>query len=621
MVNAKRVFAITCLLLSMQLTGAEEADSEPVNSVAELDARIQSILDETGAPGMIGTIVYGDEIVWRGAVGMANLDFEQPVTHNTLFRVGSISKTFVSLAILKLVERGELSLDDLISNLAPETGVVNPWENTDPVRLVHTLEHTAGFDDIHFRDFAFSDANVTTLQGIEFNNGSRNVRWRPGTRMAYSNIGPAIAAVALENVTGMTFENFVKEEVFDPLGMNTASFFFAEGVASSYSPNNDMIPYTHILARPSGALNATSTDMAQLLRMFLGRGNLEGYQLIQPETLTRMELPETTVGAEQGLEIGYGLSNATGDLNGFIFHGHNGGIDGFSSYYGYSPEANRGFFYSVNQPNRPAIQQIRTLLSEFITQDLVKPAPPPIVELSEEELTKYEGLYETDSPRIQLVAGIERLMPMKVRAEEGNLVLQPLTGEATDLFPLGNDLFRRAEDPVATFAFGTSPDNENLLQFNQGTLKKIGPLRAYGRLLALLYGIIMFVSSLLFAIYWTVMKLRPKHKRPATPYLWVRGMPALAAMSLTLFGLSVMGLLGSGSPAEISLVSVGVFFTSLLFPMLAIVALYTVASKFQQRWEVGTAVWHFSMHSSLGMAVLALFLFSYGWIGLQTWAY
>ncbi len=621
---ARQLLTVVCLLLSVHLHGAEDVAADPATSPEALDARILTILEETGTPGMIGVIVDGDEVVWQGALGMANLDFEQPVTHDTLFRVGSISKSLVSLAILKLVERGQLKLDDLIRDLAPETGVVNPWEETDPVRLAHTLEHTAGFDDIHFRDFAFSDPNVTNIQGIEFNNHSRNVRWRPGTRMAYSNIGPPIAAVALENVTGMTFESFVDREIFGPLGMNTATFFFAEGVASSYGPDNQLSPYTHIPVRPSGAMNVTGADMARLLKMFIGRGSLGSFQLIRPDTLARMETPTTTVGAERGLEVGYGLSNYTSIRNGFVFHGHNGGIDGFLSSYAYLPEAGRGYFYSVNQRNRPAIRRINELIVDFITHDLTPPTPPPVVEISDAELAGFEGFYESDSPRMQLLAGIEKLSFRTIRADDGKLTLKPLLGEETELLPLGNNQFRRDEDPVATFVFATSSDNENLLQLGHSTFKKTGPIKAYGRLLAILYAAIMWISSLVFALYWIVKKLRPRHTRSATPYMRVRAMPAAAAATFALFVFLVFRLLDIQTPSDIGVLTpltFGFWLVSWMFPVLTGLAMFAVVSQYKHRREVGLAVWHHSLHTVLGLAFFTLFMFSFGFVGLRTWAY
>jgi CubicO group peptidase (beta-lactamase class C family) len=75
-------------------------------------------------------------------------------TADTLFRIGSTSKVFVSLSILMLVDQGKLSLDDPVHKLAPEVWFDNPWESSDPVRAVNLLEHTTGWDDLHFREYA-----------------------------------------------------------------------------------------------------------------------------------------------------------------------------------------------------------------------------------------------------------------------------------------------------------------------------------------------------------------------------------------------------------------------------------------------------------------------------------
>ncbi|MFT4714217.1 MAG: CubicO group peptidase (beta-lactamase class C family) [Candidatus Azotimanducaceae bacterium] len=617
MKNAKILFGVLLLLPCLQITAAEDVSS--ATAVGDLDARILEILEETGAPGMIGAIVYGDEMIWQGALGVANIEFERPVTPDTLFRVGSITKTMVSLSILKLVERGQIELDGLITDLAPEAGVENFWKDTSPIKLVHTLEHTAGFDDIHFKDYAFSDPNVTTLQGIESNNNSRRSRWRPGTRMAYSNIGPAVAALALENVTGMRFESFVSEEIFKPLGMNTATLFFAEGVAASYTPDNTKSPYIHIPVRPSGSMNATSADMAQLLKMFIGRGSLSGVQLIQPESLSRMETPTTTVAAGNGLQTGYGLSNYTTLRNGFVFHGHNGGIDGFSSSYAYLPSAERGFFYSVNQPNSLAVRRINELIADFITEDLTPPVPTAIIEQTESELAQFEGVYERNSPRMELIAGVERLLFSTVRVIDGKLLIKPFLGDEIELFPVGNSMFRGADEAIASFAFVSSPDNEDLLQTGQSTLMKISSSKAYGRILSIGYAVLVLLSTIVFTGIWIGRKLLRRSKE--IPYLRVRSVPAIATLFFSLYVYVIASMLSSSGIGEVTILTVGFWLISLLLPIVVGMSVYVVISNFGRRQQVGIAVWHHSLHTVIALSILVTILISYGFIGMRTWAY
>ncbi len=114
-------------------------------------------------------------------------------TGDTLFRIGSISKMFVSLSVLMLQEQGQLALDDLVRSRIPDVAFENPWEQTDPVRIVHLLEHTTGFDDLTFREYAHGRL-VTLKEGLDYEPRSRKSRWRPGTRFSYCNSGPPMAA-------------------------------------------------------------------------------------------------------------------------------------------------------------------------------------------------------------------------------------------------------------------------------------------------------------------------------------------------------------------------------------------------------------------------------------------
>ena len=108
-------------------------------------------------------IATRDGIVSTAGIGLADVATGTPATPDTLFRTGSISKTVVALAVLKLVEEGRLTLDAPVRSLVPEIAFTNAWEATDPVRVVHLLEHTTGWDDYHAKQAANSDPRPLTL--------------------------------------------------------------------------------------------------------------------------------------------------------------------------------------------------------------------------------------------------------------------------------------------------------------------------------------------------------------------------------------------------------------------------------------------------------------------------
>ena len=114
-----------------------------------------------------------------------------------------------------LADQGKLSLDDPVHKLAPEVWFENPWEATDPVRVVDLLEHTTGWDDMHLREYAKQAPDSMTLrEGLDYDHHSRISRWRPGTRMAYCNSGPPVAAYIVEKLTGQRFEDYVQQNFF-----------------------------------------------------------------------------------------------------------------------------------------------------------------------------------------------------------------------------------------------------------------------------------------------------------------------------------------------------------------------------------------------------------------------
>src|SRR5271156_2288648 len=116
----------------------------PAN-IEEVKSAVAAILKKYNVPGAGIALVTKDKVVWTGGVGKADLATNRDVTADTMFRVGSITKGFVALSALQLAERGKLSLDEKVSDVAPEIPVVNPWAATNPVTLAQLLEHTAGF--------------------------------------------------------------------------------------------------------------------------------------------------------------------------------------------------------------------------------------------------------------------------------------------------------------------------------------------------------------------------------------------------------------------------------------------------------------------------------------------
>src|SRR5512146_21127 len=370
----KRILPFLLLLaVCLPLVSQDDKPIVPPKDTTELHQRIEKILKDNKVPGTGVVIANREGIVWTEGIGKSDVAANKDASPDTLFRIGSISKTFVSLSILKLQQEGRMDLNATVHSLAPEVQFQNKWESTDPVRVVNLLEHTTGWDDLRFKEYASSDPKPLSLEeGLNIAPVSRTSRWKPGTRFSYCNSGPAVAAFVIEKVTGKRFEDYVKENFFEPIGMPTADYFYSpqaqQHLATLYdSDGKTPVPYWHISMRPAGAINASAREMGNYVRFFLNRGAVNGVQLISADSIARMETPLTYYGARAGLRTGYGLNNYTSlDDNGFVWHGHNGGVQGGLSELAYLPEDGVGYFFSINSSSGKAMRQMSRLLQAYL---------------------------------------------------------------------------------------------------------------------------------------------------------------------------------------------------------------------------------------------------------------
>ena len=255
-----------CVAADQAADKADKKDEKPkpAQSIDELRQQLEKILKDTHTPGVSVAIVHRDAPEWVAGLGTADVASSRPNTPDTLFRIGSTSKAFASLSILMLADQGKLSLDDPVHKLVSDVWFENQWEATDSIRVVNLLEHTTGWDDMHLREYAKQAPDSMSLRdGLDYDHHSRTSRWRPGTRMAYCNSGPPVAAYIVEKITGQRFEDFVEQNLFRPIGMKTAAYFQSSPATTLYhNDGKTPYPYWHILLRPAGSINASANDMA-----------------------------------------------------------------------------------------------------------------------------------------------------------------------------------------------------------------------------------------------------------------------------------------------------------------------------------------------------------------------
>ena len=633
LISTKRIAtALLLLVTSLRNTFGADGESGP-KSIPELQTAIETVLKETRTPGAAIAIVSRDKVEWVAGVGKADGAANKPVTPETLFRIGSTSKAFAALAALKLQEEGKLKLTDTVKQWVPEVAFTNRWEASDPVRLVHLMEHTSGFDDIHLREYALNDPTPIALKdALVYGASSRISRWRPGTRMAYCNSGPAVLASVIEKVSGKRFEDYVQEHFFKPLHMDTASYFYTPEVEQRLTKlyRSDGItpyPYWHIGFRPAGAINASALDIANYVRFYLQRGSLDGTQVLRAESIERMETTETLPSAKLGNVAGYGLYNYATFEGPFVFRGHGGGVMGGLTEMAYLSDYGRGFAVVINSGSGKALYQIVKLIRQYVIRDLVPPALPPEAPVPAELRQHYGGYYQGISPREQWLYAAHRLLSIqKLIFTSDGLSATTYGLHQARWVPVSERLFRRKDQSVATLALLPDADGEILIQSGWETFKKVSALRVWEQIVAIALISLLVLSSLLFAPVWGLRKLFGK-LHGAGP-LSVRVLPLLSAVLLIAFDLLLVigfrGTITAGNVDDLftlgvpSLLTVSIMLSSIAFPLVAAASLYVVYRERSTAMN-RIAYWH-SLLVAVAMAGVAGYMGCWGLIGLRLWA-
>lgn len=622
-----RFAAALCLLAVLFVPAVAPAEVEvekKPETLEELKEAVAAVLEENDLPAVGIAMVDETGPVWVGAIGKANLENDVDADEQSMFRIGSTSKMFVALAVLKLVEEGRLSLDDRVADLVPDIAFQNRWEDTDPVRVVHLLEHTAGWDDLHLPEYANNDPTPLTLQqGLDFHPHSRVSRWKPGSRMSYCNAGPPVAAYIVETVTGQEFESYIQENFFGPMGMETMTYRLSEDVelrgVTSYMNGNQPQDYWHIIMRPSGSINASPRDMARMVAFFLNRGAAGNQQLIAPESLDRMERTESTSAAKAGQEVGYGLHNYVSAHDSWAYREHNGGVNGGITELAYLPAAGAGHAIMVNSDNVSAFQAISELLRDFETRNLEAAELPGGEEIGELHRA-VEGLYQPINSRQQAAYFLDRVFGIqKLWFDGGELQRKSLLGgDATAYIPASPALYRDDNTGLVALSSVVDPLAGPVVHAGSLVLKPVSPLLAYGQLgVAILWGLAI-VTSFLYFLVWGVRKLRGKVPGGATTR--IRVWPLLAGLSIVAFiGLFVLGATDPfqqfGKPSAIA---VGIMLSTLLFALFA--ALGVSTSIRERHAEMNRANYWYSSVASFIHGIVAVYFLWFGVIGLMTWA-
>ena len=309
---------------------------------SEMKRRVGEILNRWPAVGLAFGVVRDGSLEFFSAHGLADIESRTPIAEDTVFRIGSITKTFTAIAAMQLVEEGLVDLDAPAHEYLRAYKLVPADPDWRPATVRHLLTHTAGIGEQVPRSAAVRrDFGVTVPMGrpvptlAEHYRGRVRLDTEPGSRFRYTDHGPATVGQIVEDVTGQPLDRYLRERVFLPLGMSSTDLLRSEvvrpRVATGYvlrAHGAKAVVERQFLTAAAGSAYSTPDDMARYLQALLGGGANEHGSVLKPATLATMF--EAQYRPDPRL-AGVGLAFLRGDAGGHLTVEHQGTLPGFKS--------------------------------------------------------------------------------------------------------------------------------------------------------------------------------------------------------------------------------------------------------------------------------------------------
>lgn len=380
----------------------------------------------------VAVVKNGRTIVSKG-YGFADLENDVPATPETVYRIGSVTKQFTSAAIMRLMEQGKLSLDDTLQKFLPQV----PSQGN-RVTIRHLLNHTSGI-----KNYTSLGPKWARVMRIDLPTDSmlalfanEPYDFKPGDAYRYNNSGYFLLGMIIEKLSGKSYRQYVKDELFVPLGLTSTIYcdqaplikHRAQGYAPQ--PNGGFInaePLSMTQPYAAGSLCSTVGDLAKWTQA------LSSGKVVSPASYKQMTTPGTF---NDGKPMSYGFGLGTGTVAGHRQVSHNGGINGFISELHLYPDDSLITVVLTNTGALTAIQLERAITRRALG---VKDIPP--VPITASDLQRFVGEYTIGTARVKLSIAAGRL-----RAESPG-------APAFGLKHIGNGRFVRDDNDEIQFEF------------------------------------------------------------------------------------------------------------------------------------------------------------------------
>jgi CubicO group peptidase (beta-lactamase class C family) len=421
-------------------------------AMAQDTARMSAIVKARPTDRFMGSVLVAKNgtVLFAESAGWANLEWKIPHTPATKFRIASLTKQFTAASILLLAERGKLSIDDPLGKFLP--AAPEPWKK---VMLRQLLSHTGGIPDFSDDPDTTNKLRPETSAETLARAAGKPLEFTPGESYKYSNAGYMLLGWIIEAVSGQSYETFLRENIFQPLGMND----------SGYDSNTEVIPQraAGYVRGPKGLANAPYIDMhgpyaaggiystpADLLRWTQA---LFGGKVLSAASLEQMTTP---------VKNDYAFGLQVGMSKGRKVISHNGSIYGFNSQLNYYPESQITVIVLANLNSPDAFELAAQLTAVALGETVTLMSERKEIELPATVLQKYVGVYQ-----------LNEKIAISIRLVDGRLTMQPTNqGQAPMFAESEKAFFLKDVDVQVEFATDTQGRATELLMHQGGITQR-----------------------------------------------------------------------------------------------------------------------------------------------------
>jgi len=364
----KHAHLILGIIYLSYMTPLQSSDGE----IKKFNTYINKSISDANIAGMAVAIVSGDSIIFTQGYGYSDIQTKEPFTPNTVINIASISKTFVGVAIMHLVENKLISLDEDVNTFLPFK-VQNPYLPESIITTRHLMSHSSGIQDnqkVYLPSYHYGDdspiplseflADYLSPDGKHYSK-KNFTKSTPGEKFVYSNIGAGLAGYIVERVSGKPLNAFTKDVIFKPLGMNNTCWFLSEMDRSIHTRLYESkkehtqlkrVDLYGLTTYPDGGLRTTVANLSYYLLCIINKGLYKNMRILKEETVVDMLTPDYIDSYTKFWGIGDQI-------------GHGGGDPGVSTGMYYLPNEKLGIIYFINTSSYRGFKKKEEKIFEF----------------------------------------------------------------------------------------------------------------------------------------------------------------------------------------------------------------------------------------------------------------